>query len=89
MNETITKAQLMLACAATVEAWDMETLIGYAVDRMYESAQKYPYAIVGESGEEDGLYLQDSADTSAEANDIVDADADFFNGGFKVVRIDD
>lgn len=44
--KTITHDELYTAAALTVDAWDMETLIDYAVNAMFEAAVKEPYAVL-------------------------------------------
>jgi hypothetical protein len=85
---TITKEQLSLACAATVESWDLETLIEYAIDSMIESAKLSEYAVVGNSEEAGGLYFETSASTEQDAANATEQFSDSFNGGLFFVRID-
>lgn len=62
--QTMTKAALESACGKTVDEWDMQTLVQFAIDSMLEIALSVSpvYVVISDNGA-----FHASADTEADA----------------------
>lgn len=74
--QTMTKAALESACEKTVDEWDMQTLVQFAIDSMLEVALSVSpvYVVISDNGA-----FHASTDTEADAVEIAARVSDEYN----------